>query len=415
MQEFQLLNYDRKLQRAFDKAKENLSDINLNLIIDYDAEMATLGLKKSTRAKQIAILVDITIRIGKNWSEVIKSDIDKLIRGIIDEFGDSLGGESETTRDYKKSLKPFYRWIKLGSRDYREVGDPPELKSIRLKQVKDKIVREQLLTEDDHSDILKACADNARDQAFLDVHYEARTRPGEILNLKIKHVRFDDKGAVVHVDGKTGPRPIRLITSVPNLAKWLNAHPFKDNAEHPLWILLDEDNYGNHMTYSAAVAMLQRRIRKARIKKKINLKLFRHSAATRLSKHLPESTMRLRHGWTRNSTMPARYVHLNNSDVDEAILKMHGLNKEENKTETVNLPKICSICSASNSSDSEICNQCGKPLDLKKALELEEKANQDNFVANKMAGTILVQMLMTGQIPKISKKEINSLIQSLNL
>ena len=415
MQEFQLLNYDRKLQRAFDKAKENLSDINLNLIIDYDAEMATLGLKKSTRAKQIAILVDITIRIGKNWSEVIKSDIDKLIRGIIDEFGDSLGGESETTRDYKKSLKPFYRWIKLGSRDYREVGDPPELKSIRLKQVKDKIVREQLLTEDDHSDILKACADNARDQAFLDVHYEAGTRPGEILNLKIKHVRFDDKGAVVHVDGKTGPRPIRLITSVPNLAKWLNAHPFKDNAEHPLWILLDEDNYGNHMTYSAAVAMLQRRIRKARIKKKINLKLFRHSAATRLSKHLPESTMRLRHGWTRNSTMPARYVHLNNSDVDEAILKMHGLNKEENKTETVNLPKICSICSASNSSDSEICNQCGKPLDLKKALELEEKANQDNFVANKMAGTILVQMLMTGQIPKISKKEINSLIQSLNL
>ena len=415
MQEFQLLNYDRKLQRAFDKAKENLSDINLNLIIDYDAEMATLGLKKSTRAKQIAILVDITIRIGKNWSEVIKSDIDKLIRGIIDEFGDSLGGESETTRDYKKSLKPFYRWIKLGSRDYREVGDPPELKSIRLKQVKDKIVREQLLTEDDHSDILKACADNARDQAFLDVHYEAGTRPGEILNLKIKHVRFDDKGAVVHVDGKTGPRPIRLITSVPNLAKWLNAHPFKDNAEHPLWILLDEDNYGNHMTYSAAVAMLQRRIRKARIKKKINLKLFRHSAATRLSKHLPESTMRLRHGWTRNSTMPARYVHLNNSDVDEAILKMHGLNKEENKTETVNLPKICSICSASNSSDSEICNQCGKPLDLKKALELEEKANHDNFVADKMAGTILVQMLMTGQIPKISKKEINSLIQSLNL
>ena len=414
LQEFQILNYDRKLQRAFDKAKENVSDNNLNLIIQYDAEMATLGLKKSTRAKQIAILVDITIRIGKNWSDVVKEDIDKLIRGVMDEFGDNLGGESETTRDYKKSLKPFYRWHKLGSRDYREVGDPPELKSIRLKQVKDKIVREQLLTEDDHRNLLKACADNPRDQAFLDVHYEAGTRSGEILNLKIKHLRFDDKGAVIHVDGKTGPRPIRLVTSVPSLAKWLNAHLFKDDVGHSLWILFDEDNYGNPMTYSAAVAMLQRRIRKARIKKKINLKLFRHSAATRLSKHLPESTMRLRHGWTRNSTMPARYVHLNNSDVDEAILKMHGL-KKEIPAEVINLPQICPICNTSNSSESKICDQCGKPLDLKKALELEEHANENNFIANKMAGKILVQMLMTGQIPKISKDEINSLIQNLNL
>jgi len=58
----------------------------------------------------------------------------------LDEFGDSLDGESKTTRDYKKSLKLFFRWLKLGSRDYREVGDQPELKSIQLKQVKDKIV-----------------------------------------------------------------------------------------------------------------------------------------------------------------------------------------------------------------------------------------------------------------------------------
>ena len=414
LQEFQILNYDRKLQRAFDKAKGNVSEDNLNLIIQYDAEMATLGLKKSTRAKQIAILVDITIRIGKNWSDVIKGDIDKLTRGVMDEFGDNLGGESETTRDYKKSLKPFYRWFKLGSRDYREVGDPPELKSIRLKQVKDKIIREQLLTEDDHRNLLKACADNVRDQAFLDVHYEAGTRPGEILNLKIKHVKFDDNGAVIHVDGKTGPRPIRLVSSVPNLAKWLDAHPFKNDMEHPLWILFDEGKYGNQMTYSAAVAMLQRRIRKARIKKKINLKLFRHSAATRLSKYLPESTMRIRHGWTRNSTMPSRYVHLNNSDVDEAILKIHGL-KEENTKKTLNIPKICPICDNSNAFDSEICTRCGKPLDLKKALELEEKANQNNFMTNKIAGKVIIQMLMTGQIPKIPKSELNSLIQSLNL
>ena len=52
------------------------------------------------------------------------------------------------------------------------------------------------------------------------------------------------------------------------------------------------------------------------------------------------------------------------------------------------------------------------PLDLKKAMELEEKANQQNFIANKLAGKILVQMLMTGQIPKLAKNEINSLKNS---
>jgi integrase len=108
-----------------------------------------------------------------------------MIRNVIDEFGDNLGGETETTRDYKKCLKPFFRWFKLGSRDYREVGDPPELKSIRLKQVKDKIVREQLLTDEDLKKLLDVCADNARDRAIFDVHYEAGTRPGEILSLKI--------------------------------------------------------------------------------------------------------------------------------------------------------------------------------------------------------------------------------------
>ena len=68
-----------------------------------------------------------------------------------------------------------------------------------------------------------------------------------------------------------------------------------------------------------------------------------------------------------------------------------------------------------NSAESDICNKCGKPLDLKKAVELEEKTAQNNFTANKIAGKVIIQMLMTGQIPKIPKDELNFLIQSLNL
>jgi len=68
-----------------------------------------------------------------------------------------------------------------------------------------------------------------------------------------------------------------------------------------------------------------------------------------------------------------------------------------------------------NSRDSEICNKCGKPLDVKKALELEEKANEQNFMTNKIAGKVLIQMLMTGKIPILEKNELDTLIKNLKI
>jgi len=84
----QLRNYDRRLERTYQKAIDNLSKENFSLLEKYDNEMATLGLMKSTRAKQLSIIVDISIRFGKDWKEITKEDIDRLIRSVIDEFGE---------------------------------------------------------------------------------------------------------------------------------------------------------------------------------------------------------------------------------------------------------------------------------------------------------------------------------------
>jgi len=83
--------------------------------------------------------------------------------------------------------------------------------------------------------------------AMIHVQYEAGTRPGELLSLRLKHVKFDQYGAIIHIDGKTGPRPIRLVTSVPSLAAWFDAHPLKDNLESPLWIKLDKNHCGESL------------------------------------------------------------------------------------------------------------------------------------------------------------------------
>ncbi len=308
----------------------------------YDSEMVNAGLGKATRLKHLKVLVSLSRRTSKNWNKMTGDDISSLVKTIMDEYGDANGAETESSRDFKKVLKIFFRWHKLGSRNYKDVGDPPETARIRLRKPKDKIAREDLLDEDDRTRLLCACGENLRDKAFIDVHSEAGTRPGEILSLRLGYVKFDDYGAIILVDGKTGARPIRLVKSTPNLSAWVNAHPLRDNSEAPLWILLDKDNYGLSMTYAAAKEMISRRCKIAHITKRVNLKLFRHSEATATAKFLTESEMRKRHGWTNSSNMTSKYVHLVDSDVEEKILSHYGIVKDTEKNQT-DLPKTCPV------------------------------------------------------------------------
>jgi hypothetical protein len=73
--------------------------------------------------------------------------------------------------------------------------------------------------------------------------------------------------------------------------------------------------------------------------------------------------------------MPARYAHIVDSDVEEKILMRYGITKKDD--EQANLPKTCNVCEMPNAPESTICSKCGKPLDLKTVLELEEKQQEN--------------------------------------
>lgn len=384
-----IYDYDQRIQRTFNLIKNELPEETTQLINDYHNSMISQSMADATRHKHLQTLLSLSRFLGKNWNDVTKRDIDLLVAKIVQTYSED-GQETHTTHDHKKILKIFFRWFKLGSRNKDDVGDPPETKDVKLKRVKDKIVREDLITEADKTKLLAACGENARDRAFLDVHYEAGTRPGEILNLQIKHVKFDDNGAVIHVDGKTGARPIRLIKSVPNLASWMSVHPFKENPNAPLWPLLTPSKYGQPLSYHATGQMLKRRIEMAKILKHVHLNLFRHSEATETAKFLTEAQMKKRHGWTPESKMPARYVHLVNADVDNAIFEHYGMKK--NDKEIPNLPKKCKFCEVPNSPEAARCSKCGKPLDLKTALEMEEEDRREKDELKQMLQEIKIDL-----------------------
>lgn len=366
-------NYDHRIEYVFKQIQREFSTENLALIQKYDKLMVSLSMAKATREKHLKTILNLNrFYENRDWEKITKEDILDLVYKIMKTYS-SDGQETNTTWDHKKILKIFVRWFKLGSREHSEVGDPEETRLVKLKKVRDTIARENLLTESDRTRLLHV-ATHPRDKALIDVQFEAGTRPGELLSLKIKHVKFDKYGAIIKVDGKTGSRTVRLIKSAVTLNAWLNAHPFKDDPEAPFWPILTNQKYGHALSYYSARQLVAKLCERAHLEKRVYLNLFRHSEATELATFMTEAQMKLRHGWTNASKMPARYVHLVNSDVDKAILERYGLKKDE-KPE-LKAPKKCPFCDQMNNPDVTRCEKCLKPLDLKTAAEIDSQKDE---------------------------------------
>ncbi|OLD21609.1 MAG: hypothetical protein AUG16_05185 [Thaumarchaeota archaeon 13_1_20CM_2_39_20] len=406
-----IYDYDDRIERTYKIIEKETSKENVELIKKYDRSMIAESLAKATRHKHLQVILNLTRFLGKDWKDVTKEDVENVVVRIVQEYCSDSGQETNTSYDHKKILKIFFRWFKFGSRKKEEVGDPQETKGVKIKKVKDKIVREDLVTEEDRTNLLQVCADNLRDRAFIDCHSEAGTRPGEILSLLLKHVKFDKYGALIHVDGKTGPRPIRLVRSTPNLASWIDAHPFRDNPNAPLWISTEPSKFGRQLTYHAAYQMVRRRCRQAKLPKRVYLNLFRHSEDTQTAQFMTEVQMRKRHGWTPYSKMPGRYVHLVNADVDRAILSHLGIvESDESKPK---LPKKCGVCEMHNPPESKLCTKCGKPLDIEVALEIEEKHEAEKIRLEKRLSEVEARHEDLRKL-KEEFEEDHELVQNLN-
>jgi integrase len=154
----------------------------------------------------------------------------------------------------------------------------------------------------------------------------------------MKDVVFEKPGCIFFVQGKTGGRRIRLISSEPYIVDWLNKHPDKNNPNAFLWV---ENHCTDMLEYAALSKALRVAARKAQVQKKVNPHNFRHSRATYLAGRFTEQQLKVFFGWTRASDMAAVYVHLSGKDVDDALLTVYGL-KEISREITQLKPIACS-------------------------------------------------------------------------
>jgi integrase/recombinase XerD len=270
-----------------------------------------------------------------------------------------------TKRDYKILIRKFFRW--MNKDDVIAWMKIPTRNDTRK-------LPEDMLSEEEIEKMINAC-EHPRDKAMVACLYESGTRISELGDMKIKHVKFDQYGAALMVDGKTGMRRVRIIFSSPYLATWLDNHPFRQNPEAFVWVGIGTVGRNVPLQYGAIRMHLKRIAEKAGIKKRIHPHLFRHSRSTHLAKHLTEAQMKQYLEWVQGSDMAAIYVHLSGRDVDNALLRMHGIVTEDTKDVQMS-PKQCTRCSTMNSPTTKFCSKCGLALDIKAALEIEEKSSE---------------------------------------
>lgn len=333
--------------------------------------------------------------LKKRFEEATKQDIENLVFEV-----DRKCRKPATANKYWKILKKFYQWLK----EFPEREYPPEVKWIKMKKVPFAAVTEKDLIPYDECIRITEFASHLRDKALFQCKLDAGCRIGEILTPRISEVEFNDNGAIIYTDGKTGRQPVILTWSAKILSVWINNHPFRQDPDAPLWPLLDRDK-PVQLSYAAAYQAFKKSVKKSGCKKRVWPHLFKHVSSSYDSEiGLPESYRKFKHHWTPDSKMPKVYEHLSSSiipKIQAQTLKLMGHSAGKNESEItqnkIELNKKCRRCNFENPRDSIYCNRCGFSLNviqatgdviLKSKIDLLNKLMEDPEKLEKILGSV---------------------------
>ncbi|MEM3192613.1 MAG: tyrosine-type recombinase/integrase [Candidatus Parvarchaeota archaeon] len=332
---------------------------------------------------------------------------DKFLKPDSEAMGEVLkqlaaSNYSESTKaTYVTMIKKFYKWYLGNNKTYPEFLD-----GIKRPKNNNNTTPESLLTQDDINSLIGASA-NARDRAMFSTLFDSGVRIGELLTMRIKDLSFDEYGAIMKVNGKTGYRQVRIVgNSIAYLRAWLDNHPDRNNPDSYLFCGMSNEKKGNMLLYQDVYAIIRRTVKRAGIKKRIHPHLFRHTRATILASKVTEAPLESQMGWIHGSRQTRTYVHLSMRDQDNAILKAYGIKVNEDDTIKEDRPKECPRCHQLNPSDATYCRNCWMPFDIKVALDIEEKEKMTAEALEKsgVLDSILLDVLK--KVPENSKMQM---------
>lgn len=258
-------------------------------------------------------------------SDQIRSKSVRVVDGQKGPTGDVLS--SQYKADIKGTIKKFYKWLLGGNKAYPELVEWIDT-FVQHREI-------PALTEDEIAALLER-ATSAFDRALIQVLFDGGFRIGELLNVRLRHVRFmpfdtahpENRCFVIRVAfSKTIRRTV--VLPMPATTKWLNAWL----EEHPAGpVVLGGGGDGmlqagdlEHPLFSLTVPTCNRHLRalgQRVLGKKVYPHLLRHSSATYWSNKLSYFQQCKRFGWSLTSKMPQRYIDRQGID-DFAVAKAY--------------------------------------------------------------------------------------------
>lgn len=382
---------------------------NKQLIRSFYNECRINKLKLKTIYSYLKPLHSLAKNIQKPFTDVTKEDLANFFVSLTDDGynyttpkGAFNGKYSDRTIElWGIVTKKFFKFIKCGNSNTK--GPYPDCVSwIKPRAVNRFKLPEEMLTQEDIQKIINIC-DSERDKAMIMVLYESACRLGELLSVKLKNIEFDEYGFTMLVDGKTGQRPIRLVLSEPQIKKWLECHPDRNNPEAPLWVSIGRADFGEPINEPGIQKRVKVLARRAGIKKNVYCHLFRHSRLTELAEDFTESDLRIFAGWTGASDMPSVYVHRNSSHVENKYLRLYG--KIKVKKQNILEPAKCPACEQINPAGSRFCMKCG--IDFKNIEEIEKQKAVANNWMNKLIQIPEVREFLEKKLEELTNNQTN--------
>lgn len=399
------------LQPQFSKYLHNTADRNVFIIINYINAMRTEVNLSDNYRKDIIKLLSIFSKFNKNkpFNVVAKSDILAFLNSFRrNETTDQMHRWIGTYNTYRIHLLRFFKWLYFPDIEPTKRPKPEVIQNIPGLKRKEKSIYKptDLWTVEDDLLFLKYCP-SKRNKCFHVMVHDTGCRPHELLKLRIKDISFKSAGnrqyAEVLVNGKTGPRHIPLIDSIPYIKDYLDhehPHPGNPNAillcgtGKSLGRILDIRSlnriYDDYKTQIFPKLLLNSNVPskdKEKIsellKKPWNPYIRRHSALTEKSKILKEHTLRQFAGWAISSNMPQKYIHYFGNEASESLLEAYGIVIKDQKLSDALRPTQCPNCSEPNKPDSRFCAKCRMVLTYDAYSEtVEDMQTKDNEVKN---------------------------------
>jgi integrase len=401
-------DYEKRVNSSIERIKATDKILNankktiFNFLESYKKEYERnhgKQLSQATISKAIDRLYMIGVIVGGRSFNSIDT-VEKMDKFLLNHIEEN-GYKANSVKTIKIYVKMLWRFIRFNDCYYPD--DPTETKRIRIVAPEEKLREEDVMNDIQFIKCMSVEQDLQYRAIFFLMRY-AGLRESEVLNMRISSVRKDDLGCQVEVTGKTGTRVARMFNHWNTLFQWIEKSPNKGDGDSPLWVVkkveyekrkrkfvtvedktrpkgkrvaeipkkviaiqympMDYDNLKQRWYRDQLMAGMKRTFSLHNLRKQNTIWLLRQGYNS--------DTININQGRRLGSRSMSRYSIWNDSKVvDNEYAKKIGKLSEVPEDKTA--PKVCDVCKTTNSPEKDYCENCFRPLDMKKALKLDAK------------------------------------------